>query len=215
MTLLILVSIFLQICVALVSANPRCHGHYDCPKYEVIEKTHNYEVRKYPAYKFAESRVTGVHWYVASHFNFMRLFHYIFGNNEEKVRIPMTVPVLTPIMIDEDREFKDDYTMNFWLPEKYQCEGCAPAPIKTDHPENDVQLVVKEEMTVYVRSFPGYAYETNVKYNEMKLKENLEKDGLVAGEDFDDSRIILAGYNSPMHFFGRTNEVMFEKKAGK
>ena len=209
MALLILASVLLQ--VALATANS-CHGHYQCPQYDVIDKGHGFEVRQYPAYKWAESRVTGVNWYMASHFNFMRLFRYIFGKNQEKVKIPMTVPVVTPLLMDEEGEFKEDFSMMFWLSEKYQCEGCEPTPVRSDHPENDVKIKMVEETTVYSRTFDGYAYETKIKYNAMKLKADLEKAGLVAGQDFDETMPIIACYNSPMHFWARTNEVMYVKK---
>jgi len=208
MAALILVTVLLQVCLAFVAADDRCHGKYSCPQYEILEKNKDYEVRRYPTYKFAQSRVTGASYFIASNVNFMRLFHYIFGHNDEGKRVPMTVPVLTPIEQDEDGDFKKDFAMMFWLPEKYQCEGCAPTPKK-----NDVEIVTVEEKIVYVRTFSWYTYETSIKFNEMKLKASLEKAGLVAGEDFEDKKMIVATYNEPTHVFGRTNEVMFVKKA--
>lgn len=51
-------------CKGVVVSKPStdyCHG-LDCPKYDVVEKNDDYEVRKYPSYMWAAARETGKHF---------------------------------------------------------------------------------------------------------------------------------------------------------
>merc|ERR1719209_1450451 len=72
-----------------------CRGN-DCPKFTILNKTENYEVRKYESSRWASTTVQNLHdLNGAMRTGFMRLFNYITGNNEKGEKIAMTCPVRT------------------------------------------------------------------------------------------------------------------------
>merc|ERR1711973_622717 len=119
--------IFTIVCVALAAiltdAAPasRKFGKLNAIPYEVLNKTEEFEIRRYPSFRYAEASESGVGMMTASSRNFMKLFRYISGDNEEKQKIPMTVPVLCPLEKDPSGGYTQNYNMMFWLPQKYQC----------------------------------------------------------------------------------------------
>ena len=57
-----------------------------------------------------------------------RLYKYIDGANEDKIKMPMTTPVATTMIPHEDYKGTDNkYTMSFYLPAKFQV-GATSAP---------------------------------------------------------------------------------------
>jgi len=173
--------------------------------YEILNKTNEFEIRRYPSFQYATARETGVTMKSAQGKNFMKLFGYIQGKNEAKQKIPMTVPVIMPLQKAPNGEYAEDFTMMFWLPKKYQCEGCPPTPIKAEEEKNQVTIKTWGGI-VYVRTYGWWPIETLVKYNENQLKQSLEKNGI---RDFDANTVYSASYNDPFQIFGRKNDVMF------
>merc|ERR1712198_121881 len=153
----------LSLLVSLSSVAPETpckYGKYDCPSYELIKKTKDFEIRKYRSYSYAMvggEEETKMFW--ADNKNFMKLFFYINGGNKENKKIPMSVPVMCPIMKFESGEYIQDFKMMFWLPEEYQCEGCAPEPREAADPKDQVKIVKWEERVAYVRTYSWYATE--------------------------------------------------------
>ncbi|KAG5253294.1 heme-binding protein [Salix suchowensis] len=164
----------------------------ETPKYEVIQSSNDYEIRKYASAVLAE--VT----YDPSQFDgnrdggFMVLANYIgaLGNpqNTKPEKIAMTAPVITktdggsekiamtaPVVTKEGSgEGKKMVTMQFVLPAKYNKAEEAPTPV-------DERVVIKEE--------------GERKYGVVKF-----------GGDW---RFLLARYNPPWTLPPlRTNEVM-------
>ena len=45
-----------------------------------------------------------------------RLVKYLLGDNELEQLIEMTTPVVTTVRLDEDRGFKNDFTISLFLP---------------------------------------------------------------------------------------------------
>lgn len=121
---------------------------------------------------------------------FWRLFSYIQGNNEEQMKIKMTVPVTMQIHPDTKTESfsKNDYTMSFFIPFKHQKD--APAPFA-----EDVQLTVVQPFCAYVRVYGGRSNITMIEENYKALVEDLKTNGL--GDDFRTDMIYSAGYNDP------------------
>ena len=73
--------------------------------------------------------------------NFMRLFRYISGANEQKVKVPMTVPVLNSVQVTQGPFCAANFTMHFFLP--YANQANPPTPT-----EKTVGLVTFEEQEV-------------------------------------------------------------------
>merc|ERR1712133_201279 len=210
-------ALFLLVSLASVAPQSPCkYGKYDCPSYELIKKTKDFEIRKYRSYSYAMvggEEETKMFW--ADNKNFMKLFFYINGHNQEGKRIPMTVPVMCPIMKFEDGSYIQDFKMMFWLPEEYQCDGCAPEPLKSSNPKDQIKIVQWDERIAYVRTYSWYATQDWVQYHEKKLKKDLDAAGIKEELDYDPMMVYSASYNHPFEVIGRRNEVMFMQKEDK
>jgi len=194
-------------------------GGYECAPYTIIETQSEYQVRNYPARKWA----TVVHEKYEGHTNsdmplsqewkkqpqnksFMKLFNYITGANETGAKISMTVPVSTKVTsekLDEKVIMKEE--MGFYVPSEHQ--ESAPPP-RADH---DVRVITRPEMIAYVREFGGYAKDNDW----LEQKERLQKD-LEGRDDYGDINFDLyyrQGFDAPYKFWGRKNEVFFIKKS--
>lgn len=121
---------------------------------------------------------------------FWRLFGYIQGNNEEEMKIKMTVPVTMQIQPDTKSESfsKNDYTMSFFIPFKHQKDAPAPSA-------EDVQLTDVQPFCAYVRVYRSPSNITIIEENYKILVEDLKTNGL--GDDFYTDMIYSAGYNDP------------------
>jgi len=179
-----------------------CHK-LECPTYTVTGNGTNYEVRKYPAFKWTTTTTEGLDYKHASSQNFMRLFRYISGANDKKVKIPMTAPVLVSVQVTQGPFCANNFTMHFFIP--FESQENPPTPT-----ENTVGLVTLEEQEVYVRSYGGFSSIEKLQKNAQKLAVDLEKDGL--GASYDATMLYSAGYDSPFHLLNRHNEVWFIKK---
>lgn len=132
---------------------------------------------------------------------FMRLFRYISGVNVERQEIEMTTPVLskmTPNMEDNTMSNR----MCFYLDSAAQDNPPTPE-------EETVEIDVNEPLTVAVYEFGGYAMKDSVW--EKRAAEFKNKLGDRANSLITDS-YFTAGYDSPMKFWNRKNEVMFQLK---
>jgi len=133
---------------------------------------------------------------------FMKLFRYISGVNQEREKIEMTVPVLMEKTPHEDGTMTTD--MCFYIEKKHQANPPQPE-------EEGVRIVETEPMTVLVHMFGGYAMKDRVWEREAaKFEEKLKSDG--RNDQVELSSYFTAGYDSPMKFWNRRNEVMFLKK---
>ena len=129
---------------------------------------------------------------------FGKLFSYIDGENDKKMKIKMTTPVLTEVKTEEKL-----FGMHFYVPSKLQSD--VPKPTNPD------VFTTKIETCVYVQSFPGYivSYSTFVE-KVQNLKSYLKKDGLE--DTYDPSMFAFAEYDDPWKFFNRHNEVWLKIK---
>merc|ERR1712088_1220130 len=131
---------------------------------------------------------------------FMKLFRYISGVNKERQEIEMTVPVLSTITPMEGKMKKQ---MCFYLTKEAQKNPPQPE-------DPDVKIDQNKEMVVFVKQFGGYAVKDSVWAKEaLKFGEELQD----RADEVDFSKYLTAGYDSPMKFWNRRNEVMFIKKA--
>merc|ERR1711973_939776 len=80
--------------------------------------------------------------------------------------------------------------------------------------EDGVSIQQLDEMTVYVKEFGGYAMRDWVWMKECKaFAEELNTAEIIelgGPRDIDFSQCLTAGYDSPMKFWNRRNEVMFK-----
>ena len=136
---------------------------------------------------------------------FWRLFNYIQGNNEKKMKIKMTVPVTmqmapgkTPSSLSEDNRI-----MSFFIPFKHQKDAPTPSA-------DDVRLTYVEPFCAYVMVYGGWSNKWKVQRNYKALVAALKRDGL--GEDFRTDAVYSAGYDGPSKIFNRHNEIWLVSK---
>ncbi|KAJ4704533.1 Heme-binding-like protein [Melia azedarach] len=185
----------------------------ETPKYEVIQSTPHYEIRKYAPSVIAEVTYDPSSFKGNKDGGFSVLASYIgaLGNPQNAMpeKIAMTAPVITksppggekiamtaPVVTKSDEKM---VTMQFLLPAKYQKAEEAPKPV-------DERVVIREEgeRKYGVLRFGGVAKDEVVEEKVDKLKKSLEKDGYKVIGDF-----LLARYNPPWTLPAfRTNEIM-------
>jgi len=162
---------------------------YETQKYTLISKLDNFEIRYYP--KSLKARVISQQ---NSNNNFMKLFRYISGNNEEKNKISMT----TPVYMNND---SDGSSMDFVLPSKFDLNNIYKPR------DNDVKII--ESKAGYFASFKygGYSNYSKVKKYTKKLYVILNSKNI---EYIGNSSYV--SYNSPYKLFNRRNEIIVEIK---
>merc|ERR1712222_187590 len=186
------------------------NGDYEQVPYTTLKQFDGYEMRQYPSVKWActdatykmekddsESRDTndfnlikmvqemmsGKGWKnKPENKMFMKLFRYISGVNKEQEEVEMV-----------------NKQMRFYLNKKHQ----ANPPTPTDPA---VKIEQNKEFTVYVHKFGGYAMSDSVSLREARRFAEVLRN---AGEEVDSDLFYTAGYDSPMKFWNRRNEVMF------
>jgi len=177
-----------------------CHN-IDCPAYTVINAKNEttiklWEERLYPAAYWTETYVSGLDYDKAMSTGFMRLFDYISGDNDQRMKVAMTAPVLNYITPGAGPFCEDFFNISFYVPN--QLQGMAPVPAKPD-----VYDIEKDTMRVFVTSYSGFSSIEKVRNAASTLAQDL----LQHGEEFDEEHIYYAGYDSPFRFLNRHNEV--------
>lgn len=159
--------------------------------YVVNKKYDQFEIRSYKATLFTSVKLSTKKYKEASSKGFSILAGYIFGNNNRNEKIAMTSPV--------SMSLKDSTTMMFMVPKKYKKETL-PQP-------NLSNIKFKEEpaKTVAAINFNGWASDKKIKKYKQKLKEALDKEGILYKNRFQ-----FLGYNAPYEVFNRKNEIIVE-----
>merc|ERR1712098_638932 len=197
------------------------NGDYQQVPYETIQKLDGYEERRYPSVKWACTEATydvedateekgndSEEWSLVKMMQmmtnkkswkkkpenqmFMKLFRYISGVNKERQEIEMTVPVLSYMTPMEGKMKKQ---MCFYLTKEAQKNPPQPE-------DPDVKIEQNKEMVVFVKQFGGYAMKDSVCAKELADR----------ADEVEFSPYLTAGYDSPMKFWNRRNEVMFIKR---
>jgi len=210
------------------------NGAYETVPYKTLNKTVledlSYEIREYPSVKWVCTEMTyeqdedgteepgaaqdewsilkmvqkmmnSVSWKKRpSSKMFMKLFRYISGVNEERQEVEMTTPVLSQMTPLEDNKMKNK--MCFYLDSAAQENPPTP---ETD----EVFLEENQPLRVAVYEFGGYAMSDYVW--EAEAANFAEKLGDRVNS-VDTTSFFTAGYDSPMKFWNRRNEVMFQLK---
>jgi hypothetical protein len=158
-------------------------------KYRVIKKVDGFEVRFYPKATFATIRSTGVNYKQIASSGFRKLAGYIFGGNNQNKSIAMTAPVRMEMS-------EKGSSMSFVMPEKYDMASL-PKP-------NDATVEIKQSEEVYaaVIAFGGYANDEKIEDYKNRLVAFLQKKNIKIIGSFN-----FLGYNAPIQFIGRKNEI--------
>ncbi|XP_029902809.1 heme-binding protein 2 isoform X2 [Myripristis murdjan] len=161
----------------------------------------DYEVRTYQATKWVSTSMTGMQWDVATRTGFHRLFDYIQGNNQSKVKVEMTVPVSCRVNPGAGPACESTFTLSFYIPEEHQANPPQPS-------DPQVFIEDRQQLTVYVRTYGGFANEQMKLEECQKLVASLQRDGA----PFREQPYYTAGYDSPMKLSNRRNEIWILKK---
>ncbi|KAJ4808734.1 SOUL heme-binding family protein [Rhynchospora pubera] len=162
----------------------------DTPKYQILKRTANYEVRKYAPFLVVESK--GDKLSGSSGFN--NITGYIFGKNSSSEKIPMTTPVFTQASDDN----LSDVSIQIVLPLEKDFNSL-PAPSV-----EEVKIRKAEGGIAAVKKFSGKPTEEVVRSKEKELRMALLKDGLNS-----EKGCLLARYNDPRtSAFVMRNEVL-------
>ncbi|CAB1435489.1 unnamed protein product [Pleuronectes platessa] len=173
------------------------------PEFTAVEgnKAEDYEVRTYHATKWVSTSLSGMHLDEAMKDGFRRLFSYIQGNNQKKVKVEMTAPVTGRVDPGAGPACESQFTVSFFIPVEHQENPPEPS---------DPQVFVehREEFTAYVRRYGGFSNENLKREELLKLLESLQRDGV----PFVDKPYYTVGYDSPFKLTNRRNEVWVLKK---
>lgn len=182
----------------------------ETPKYSVIRKDKEIEIRHYPAYIQAEVVVDEAKYQSAIEKGFNVLAGYIFGNNVSKQKIEMTTPVQAsrsekiamtkPVTVTGSSSF----TVAFIMPSAYTLE-MLPQP-----KDSRVHFKLIPARTLAAIRFSGFFRQDVIQKNMQHLGHWLEEQSIETEGDF-----IVAGYNPPwVPGFLARNEVMIQIKNG-
>ncbi|XP_066294055.1 heme-binding protein 2-like [Branchiostoma lanceolatum] len=194
-------------CVVLIKAVVGSQGDFcnlECPEFDSVRSTSDYEVRRYSDTKWVSTKVSSMNYGIASMRGFWKLFAYIGGENEAGVKIEMTQPVLIKIPEETSWWLWKEYTVSFMLPREHW--DSPPMPTNTD-----VYIDHMPESTAYVKSYGGWANGWNTNSNRQEVEQKLTE----AGETFEDSFYYSAAYNAPFEMTNRHNEVWVMSSNGR
>ncbi|MCB0376988.1 MAG: heme-binding protein [Bdellovibrionales bacterium] len=182
----------------------------EIPKYQVVLKDDNKEIRLYSPYIVARTTVDG-NFDEAQSKGFRILADYIFGNNKSKETIPMTAPVVqkqkgesiamtAPVVMNPSQN-RQQWTMAFSMPSRYNLQSL-PIP-------NDKRIELVERGSHYTAAII-YSGRWSEEKNR-KMGQELEE-WLVGKNDYDIlSQPQFAGYNPPWTLpFFRHNEMLID-----
>ena len=178
----------------------------ETPKYAVIKKQNDIEIRHYHAYIQAEVAVDEKQYQPAIEKGFRVLAGYIFGNNVSKQKIGMTSPVqasqsekiamTTPVTVTGASGF----TVAFIMPSAYTLETL-PQP-----KDSRVHFRPIPARSLAAIRFSGFFRQDTIHKNKQHLGQWLQEQGIETEGDF-----IVAGYNPPwVPGFLAHNEVMIQ-----
>ena len=180
----------------------------ETPKYSIIMKQNEIEIRHYPAYIQAEVVMDDKQYKSAIEKGFGVLAGYIFGNNVSKEKIAMTSPVqasqsekiamTTPVTVTGESSF----TVAFIMPSTYTLETL-PQP-----KDSRVHFRQIPPRSLAAIRFSGFFRQDTIQKNKQRLSKWLQEQGIETEGDF-----IVAGYNPPwVPGFLARNEVLIQIK---
>ncbi|XP_063688060.1 uncharacterized protein LOC134821275 [Bolinopsis microptera] len=178
-----------------------CGSDAECPDVEEVENENcGFGVRNIKAGNWVSTEMVeedGEQKWVNA---FIRLFAYIYGENDEEAEIPMTIPVLTKTYMN--RDFENTYSsMHFYLPSEYQ-----------DNPPTPTNELVEIEEWIdtktYYRAIGDYGADADVMAIWKKEFKDLGKALSDAGENFYPYMAVTATFTRP-GFGDQRHEAIF------
>jgi hypothetical protein len=180
----------------------------ETPKYFVIKKQNEIELRQYPGYIQAEVSILEKNYKSAIEKGFGYLAGYIFGNNISRQKIEMT----TPVQVSQSRKIamttpvtvtgNDRFTVAFIMPSEYSLDTL---PLPKDNMIHFNPIPVHQMAAI---RFSGYFHQDTINRNKERLSQWLDEAGLETEGDF-----IVAGYNPPwVPGFIARNEILIKIK---
>jgi hypothetical protein len=184
--------------------------NYEMPRYDVVLKEGNKEIRHYDPYVVAKTTVTG-EFKEAQSAGFRILANYIFGDNQKRQEIEMTAPVVQKPGGESEklpmtapvtqRPGEEGWVMTFIMPPDYKIEDL-PVP-------NDERVSFEAVPARYAASI-RYTWLGSKARNDRKA---IELQAWLAGlEGFEPiSSPMYAGYDPPWTLpFLRRNEILID-----
>lgn len=179
------------------------------PKFKVLKKDGDIELREYSGYIMATVTTITAGHAAAGNQGFSPLAGYIFGDNTSRRQMPMTAPVLTaqvsekismtvPVMTQHTHP--TSFKVSFVMPSSYSMKDL---PIPNN---NDVKLQEIGKHKSLVIRFSGYTSEEKIteKLKKLELWANQQKIKLTG-------KPTLARYDAPWKpGFLRHNEILVE-----
>ena len=190
--------------LALIATLPRTEElamAIEEPSYSVIESADHFEIRSYEPSVVAQIKTSG-HFESAGNAGFRVLADYIFGNNDQKIKIAMTAPVKMTRHPEPSASSPPEYEVEFVMPQEMKREDLP-------HPQNRaIELKTLPKKLMAVLKYSGTWSEE--RFNEHKdiLIKEIKSHGYEAL-----SEPIFARYNPPfIPWFLRRNEIWIEVK---
>jgi len=165
------------------------------PKYEVISQNNFIEIRRYNKLNVITT-TENLTYKEATHSGFRTLANYIFGNNQDNVKIPMTAPVITSF------PNKENIDIAFIINENYSIDNL---------PKPKTKKITFQELElgkVAVIKFGLWATPKRIQTKKTILETYLNNNSIQYSTEF-----LVAQYNSPwiMPPF-RKNEILVSIK---
>ncbi|MGK0367481.1 MAG: hypothetical protein ACI9QD_000617 [Thermoproteota archaeon] len=183
------------------------------PKYKVLDREANFEIRQYMPYIVAEASVEG-NYDESSGDAFRILAGYIFGKNKGNNKISMTSPVeskqepykiamTAPVTMYQSGK---NLTMSFSMPSKYTLKEL-PKPL-----DSRIKFREIKEKVVAVHRFSWLSSKDKNDKKAKELRQWLKKSGKYTYNN----SYSYAGYNPPWTIpFLRRNEVLIQLQETK
>ncbi|WP_395373643.1 SOUL family heme-binding protein [Marinicella sp. W31] len=194
--------------ISLLLLNSASIMAYEEPRYTLVEKNDNIEIRDYEKTYVAEVTVEGSRK-VAQNKAFRILFKYISGHNTTQTSIDMTAPVAQTensveipmtVPVSQTQDDAGRWSVVFYMPND-MTEKNIPTP-----KDNRVKIREVEAQTLAAIRFSGRQTEKKIEKNKNKLREYLLANGKTFSEPY-----IFARYDGPFKpWFLRRNEVLFQ-----
>ena len=163
----------------------------ETPKYRVLRRTGEVEIRYYPSMVVARTPVGSASFDQSGSNGFREIAGYIFGGNARNQKIAMTAPVVMNL--------SDSATMYFVMPKEYAAADL-PQP-------NSGRVDVAEEApkVLAVLRYGGFTNHREISAICIELGETLAREDLKPTGTF-----MYMGYNAPWDVVNRRNEVAVE-----
>ena len=163
----------------------------EMPKYRVIKKLGEVEIREYPSLILAQTSLKKPDYDEEGSNGFRTVAGYIFGGNQSQQKIAMTAPVIMTM--------GDSASMSFVMPSEYKIQDL-PTPSS-----NQVKLIQENAKILAVIRFGGYSSSDKIKKYADQLYLELKNNKLETR-----GKLLYLGYNAPWDVTNRRNEVAIE-----